>query len=114
MRRDEASRWPCVSPHRANGDVFLAPVRWRPFSCCTGSASPCACLTARLKYLGLEKPSQGPTLGLPTNGSLTALSTRETRGAGQHRDILPPEACPRVHPWGRCPPPFPSNPKSPP
>ncbi len=53
---------------------------------------------------------EGPGTGKAIPGSdfwhsqrtapLATLSIRAARGAGQHRDILPPEACPRVSPVG--------------
>jgi hypothetical protein len=65
------------------GQVFLALVGWRPSPGCTGSASPCACLTSRLESLKLEKPFQGPNLGYfqPT------VPASERQGAAQHWDL---------------------------
>src|SRR6266436_7364114 len=63
------------------GDVFLAPVRWRPSSRCTGSASPCTCLTAGLQRLGLERPSQGPTCGAPSERLLGSPLIESGRGS---------------------------------
>src|SRR6266446_10543908 len=65
------------------GQVFFALVGWRPSPGCTGSASPCACLTSRLESLKLEKPFQGPNLGYfqPT------VPASERQGAAQHWDL---------------------------
>jgi hypothetical protein len=65
------------------GQVFLALVGWRPSPGCTGSASPCACLTSWLESLKLEKPFQGSNLGYfqPT------VPASERQGAAQHWDL---------------------------
>src|SRR5260221_2469789 len=57
------------------GEVFLAPVSWRPSSRCTGSASPCACLTAGLEGPELERPFESPNSGC---SQLTIPASEET------------------------------------
>src|SRR5258708_23253221 len=57
------------------GEVFLAPVSWRPSPRCTGSASPCACLTAGLEGLELERPFESPNLDC---SQLTIPASEET------------------------------------
>ena len=57
------------------GEVFLAPVSWRPSPRCTSSASPCACLTSGLEGLELERPFESPNLGC---SQLTSPASEET------------------------------------